>query len=157
VAEQQLGGARSWGLIAAAGGVGALLGALGAMRWKPRRPFVFAFALWTFGAVMPLALLPPLPAAAIALASLAWGFGSTCGNTVWETAMQREIPAELRSRVFSFDMLVSVCFLPLGQFLVGPLAALVGIRATLATGAVLLAAPSAVALALPSVRSLRHG
>jgi MFS family permease len=156
VASEHLGGARSWGAIAAAGGVGALLGALGAMRWKPHRPFVFSFGLWTFGALMPLALLPPLPAVAVAVASLAWGFGSTCGNTVWETAMQREIPPELRSRVFSFDMLVSVCFLPLGQFLVGPLAAVAGIRATLVSGAVLLAVPSLVALALPSVRSLRH-
>jgi hypothetical protein len=105
---------------------------------------------------MPAALLPPLPVVAVAFASLAWGFGSTCGNTVWETAMQREIPDELRSRVFSFDMLVSVCFLPLGQFLAGPLSAAIGIRTTLGIGAVLLAVPSLVALALPSVRSLNH-
>jgi hypothetical protein len=105
---------------------------------------------------MPAALIAPLPVVAVAAASLVWGLGSTCGNTVWETAMQREIPPELRSRVFSFDMLVSVCFLPLGQFLVGPLAAVAGMRATLAAGAVLLAVPSLVALALPSVRSLRH-
>jgi MFS family permease len=155
IAADELGGARAWGLIAAAGGVGSVLGAVTAMRVKPRRPLVACFGLWVCGAVFPLALLPPLPAVAIAVASLAWGLGSTCGNTIWETAMQRQIPPELRSRVYSFDMLVSVCFLPLGQFLAGPLAAIFGTRTTLAAGATLLAVPSLIAIFLPSVRGLK--
>jgi MFS family permease len=155
IAARELGGATVWGLIAAAGGAGALIGGVTAIRLRPRRPLVACFSLWLIGGWLPLALLPPLPAVFVAVAALSFGFGSTCGNTVWETAMQREIPQEVRSRVFSFDMLVSIVFLPIGQVLVGPVASAIGFRATLAAGAVLTAVPSALALCVPSVRSLR--
>jgi MFS family permease len=154
IAATELGGPQIWGFIAAIGGGGALLGGTAAIRLRPRRPLVACFSLWLVGGWLPLALLPPLPAILIAVASLGFGFGSTCGNALWETAMQREIPPELRSRAYSFDMLVSVVFLPIGQALVGPIAGAIGTRATLAAATVLTTVPSALALLVPSVRGL---
>jgi MFS family permease len=154
IAATQLGGPQVWGFIGAVGGAGALLGGTTALRLRPRRPLVACFWLWLVGGWLPLALLPPLPAVLIAVASLAFGFGSTCGNALWETAMQREVAPEMRSRVYSFDMLVSVAFLPVGQALVGPIAGAIGTRATLAVATALTTVPSAVALLVPSVRGL---
>jgi MFS family permease len=155
IAADSLGGARAWGLIATAAAAGALLGGASAIRLKPRRPLVACFVLWMVGApLVMLALVPPLPAALVAVGAAAFGFGSTCGNAIWETVMQREIAPELRSRVFSVDMLVSICFLPVGQALVGPVAAVVGRGTTLAAAAAMTAVPSALALLVPSVRGL---
>jgi MFS family permease len=156
VASESLGGARSWGLIAAIGALGGFLGGMAALRVRPSRPLVWCFVMWMLGALPLLALMPPLPALAVATALAAFGFTSNLGNAIWETVMQREIAPELRSRVFSFDMLVSVCFVPVGQATAGPLAAAVGTRPTLLVGALLLVVPCAVALLVPSVRELEH-
>ncbi len=157
VAAHSLGGARVWGLIATAAAAGALLGGAVALRLRPRRPLLACFGLWLLPALTVLAIAPPLPALAVGAGAVAYGFGSTCGNTIWETVMQREIPHELRSRVFSFDMLVSICFMPVGLVLVGPISARIGMRATLVAAAVMIAAPSALALLLPAVRGLEEG
>jgi hypothetical protein len=69
-----------------------------------------------------LALVPPLPTLAIATTNVAFSFGIVYGNTIWETLQQREIPAERLSRVNSFDWMVSLIFMPVGQALAGPLA-----------------------------------
>jgi MFS family permease len=155
IAADSLGGARAWGLIGATASFGALLGGTAAVKLRPRRPLVWCFSLWLLGPLPLVALIPPLPAFAVAAGAAGFGFGSTCGNAIWETVMQREIAPELRSRVYSFDMLVSVSFMPVGLALVGPLAAVIGDRTTLALGAALIAVPSAVALTVPSVRGLR--
>jgi MFS family permease len=156
VASDSLGGAKSWGLIAAVGAIGGVIGGMAALRVRPSRPLVACFLMWMLGALPLLALMPPLPALAIAVALAAFGFTSNLGNAIWETVMQREIAPELRSRVFSFDMLVSICFVPIGQAVAGPLAAAAGTRATLLAGALLLVVPCAVALLVPSVRALEH-
>jgi predicted MFS family arabinose efflux permease len=154
IAQQSLGGARSWGLIATGGAIGGLVGGMAALRLRPRRPLVACFSLWMLGALPLLSLLPPLATALVAVALGTFAVTTTFGNAVWETVVQREIPAELRSRVYSFDMLVSICFLPIGQAVAGPLAAALGTRATLITGALLLVVPCSAALLVRSVRTL---
>ena len=156
VASESLGGAKSWGLIAAVGALGGVLGGDGGAEGAPAAAARVVLPMWMLGALPLLALMPPLPALAIAVALAAFGFTSNLGNAIWETVMQREIAPELRSRVFSFDMLVSVCFVPLGQAAAGPVAAAAGTRATLFVGALLLVVPCAVALLVPSVRALEH-
>jgi MFS family permease len=154
VASESLGGAKAWGVIASCGAVGGVLGGMTAMRVRPGRPLVWCFTLWMLGALPLLTLVPPLPALAVGAALACFVFTSNLGNTLWETVMQRQIPAGLRSRVYSFDMLVSVCFVPLGQVASGPLSAAIGIRPTLVGGALILVVPCLVALAVPSVRNL---
>ena len=53
------------------------------------------------------------------------------GNTIWETLQQREIPAERLSRVNSFDWMVSLIFMPVGQALAGPMSEVVGVDTVL--------------------------
>jgi MFS family permease len=154
IANDSLGGSRSWGLIAGVGALGSVAGGAAALRLRPRRPLVACFALWMLGGLPLLALLPPLPALAVGVALAAFSFGSASGNAIWETVMQRQIPPELRSRVFSFDMLVSICFVPIGQAIAGPIAAAAGMRIALIAGAGMLVVPCLAAMLVPAVRTL---
>ena len=120
VAADELGGAAAWGVILTGGAIGGLLGGVLALRFTPRRPVPLAFVAWSLGSLPLLALVPPLPALAIATTNAAFAFGIVYGNTIWETLQQREIPAERLSRVNSFDWMVSLIFMPVGQALAGP-------------------------------------
>ena len=53
------------------------------------------------------------------------------GNSVWESTLQRHIPAESLSRVSAYDWFGSLAFYPLGLAVWGPMAAAVGLGASL--------------------------
>jgi Major Facilitator Superfamily len=121
VAREHLGGAQAWGLILTAGAVGGVLGGMVAYTVRPRHPVAAAFAIWAVGALPTLALVPPLPTAAIMVASAILSVSVLVGNTLWETAMQQEVQPERLARVGSIDWLLSLCLMPAGQALAGPL------------------------------------
>lgn len=151
VAAEELGGAAAWGVILTGGAIGGLLGGVLALRLTPRRPVPLAFVAWSLGSLPLLALVPPLPTLAIATTNLAFTFGIVYGNTIWETLQQREIPAERLSRVNSFDWMVSLIFMPVGQALAGPLAEVVGTNTVLVGAALLIAVPCFAVLPLRGV------
>src|SRR5439155_14428887 len=67
VAQQDLGGAKAYGLIGTGGAVGGIFGGILALRVRPSRPLVFQF-LVTLPTALPLLLfIPPAPVAAIAV------------------------------------------------------------------------------------------
>ncbi len=72
--------------------------------------------------------------------------GNTAGMVVWNTLIQTRVPAEMLGRVSSLDWFVSIGLLPVSFALTGPVAELVGAKATLVGAGVLgsLAAPAAV-------------
>ena len=49
----------------------------------------------------------------------------------WDTTMQQEIPGEMLSRVYSYDMLGSIALVPLGLAVIGPVADAIGTQETL--------------------------
>jgi MFS family permease len=151
VAADELGGAAAWGVILTGGAVGGLLGGILALRLTPSRPVPLAFVAWSLGSLPLLALVPPLPTLAIATTNAAFAFGIVYGNTLWETLQQREIPAERLSRVNSFDWMVSLIFMPLGQALAGPLAEWVGTDTVLVGAALLIAVPCFAVVPLPGI------
>ena len=155
VAKEELGGAAAWGAILTGGAIGGLLAGLVGLRFKPSRPILAAFALWTLGALPALALLPPAPALVIAVANGLFIFGVVLGNVLYETVVQREIPAERLSRVSSFDWAISIVVMPIGLALAGPVADAIGTDATLVAGAVLIVVSAGSGMAVPSVRALR--
>jgi predicted MFS family arabinose efflux permease len=152
IADDELGGAAAWGIILTGGAIGGLLGGLLALRIQPRRPVPVALVVWSFGALPLFALVPPLPALAIAAASAVFSGGIVYGNAIWETLQQREIPPARLSRVNAFDWMVSLAFMPLGQALAGPLAEAVGVDAVLVGAALLIAVPCFAAQPLAGVR-----
>ena len=145
------------GLVFAAGGVGAI----GAAVWMgrrdlPRREITFTYAAWT---------LATLAIACYGLATAAWQLMLVClvfnaletaGTIVWATIKQLHVPRELLGRVSSLDWLISIGLLPISLALTAPVAAAVGVRATLVGAGVLGAAITVAALLLPGMRDLER-
>ena len=74
----------------------------------------------------------------------------------WMTAMQREVPRDMLSRVSSYDYLGSLAFFPIGLALAGPVADLIGVSATLWVGAGCALAVSAFWLSWRDVRAVHE-
>lgn len=157
IATRRLGGASAWGVIAAGWAVGSVAGGIVAMRVKPRRPLVAANLALLLTSLPVLALAPPLPTWAIAIAAGIGGLGLVFLNTVWTSTMQQLIPDEIRSRVDSYDWLISLAVMPVGFALVGPAASRFGDHVTLICGALLLGVPGFLAaMLIPGIRAVRR-
>src|SRR3954469_8410421 len=154
ISNRDLDGATSWGIILAAGAIGGIVGGAVAWRMRPNRPLVGAFAAWSLSALPALALLPPLPTAAIAVAYGVFQAGIAFGNNQFDTVLQRQIPSHLLSRVDSFAWLVALGLSPVGQALAGPASEAFGTDAVLVTAAALVVVSCAIGIAAPSVRTI---
>jgi MFS family permease len=157
VADRDLGGAAAWGTVLAAIGVGALAGSLLATRAKPRRPLVLvALTEALFG--LPLAFLAAGASVPLLVCgALLSGGGMMLGMSVWESTLQRHIPAEALSRVSSYDWFGSFAFFPLGLAIWGPVAAAIGIATSLWLAFALFIATVLALLAVPDIRRLPAG
>jgi MFS family permease len=154
VADRDLGGAAAWGTILAAVGVGALLGSLLATAVRPARPLVFV-ALGEALFALPLGFLAATSLVALlVLAAFLSGIGLMLGMSVWESTLQRHVPAESLSRVSSYDWFGSFVFYPVGLALWGPLSAAIGIHAALWVAFGLFIVAILALLAVPAVRRL---
>ena len=133
--------------------VGAALGALVVVRWRPGAPgWVALAALGGYG-LAPLSLLLPLPAAVVVVAYLIVGVGIELFNVPWFTATQREVAPGTLARVSSLDFLVSYGLAPVGLALIAPAIAEFGIQPVLATCAAACFLAPAVAALEPSTRT----
>jgi MFS family permease len=155
VAQHELGGAAAWGAIGTCGAVGAVLGNVLAFRVRPPRPLFTGCLVVSLYALAPALLARPFPTAAICVAA-AIGFGAVgFSDTLWFTALQERIPPQALSRVSSYDWLGSLVLQPVGYVVAGPIAATIGISATLLAGAGVLASSSIGIALTPAVRGLR--
>jgi MFS family permease len=154
VADRELGGAAAWGAVLGSLGVGALFGSLLATRAKPRRPLVLVMLTEPFVA-LPLAFLAAGAATAVlACAAFLAGAAMMLGMSVWESTLQRHVPAESLSRVSSYDWFGSLVFYPHGLAIWGPVAGLIGISTSLWLAFGLFLALIAAQLAVPDTRRL---
>jgi MFS family permease len=143
------------GFVFAAGGVGAILAALiMSQRGHPSRDVTFMYAAWT---------LATLAIAGYGLATASWQLMVACllfnaletaGLIVWATIKQRHVPGSMLGRVSSLDWLISIGLLPLSFALTAPIAAVVGVRATLIGAAVIGGVFTLAALFLPGMRAI---
>jgi predicted MFS family arabinose efflux permease len=155
VADRDLGGAAAWGSVLAAVGVGALAGSLVATRAKPSRPLLLV-AFTEALVALPLAFLAAsAPAPVLACAAFLSGAGLMLGMSVWESTLQRKVPADALSRVSSYDWFGSLAFFPLGLAIWGPVAGAIGIATALWIAFGLFIAAIIMLLALPDVWQLR--
>ena len=115
-------GARMYGLVLAAYGVGGALGAIGvSSRRLPRRYLTVMLLMWGLGSV-PLMVVGwtisfPLMAAATFLVGVTDG----AGMVIWGTLLQRRVPPAMLGRVSSLDFFVSLAFMPVSMAIAGPL------------------------------------
>ena len=156
VADERLGGAGPWAVILTAGGVGAVIGGILAIRIRPRRPLVVCVLAATLISLQTLALALSAPTALIAAASFVGGIGIAVHLTLWFTVFQQQVPEHAQSRVASYDTLGSFILMPIGMALVGPLADAIGIVETLWIALVVMWASWGAILMLPSVWAIRR-
>jgi hypothetical protein len=154
VAKEELGGAGAWGAILAIESLGAVLGGMFALRLRFKRPLVASQLMVLPAGLLLASLAVPLPLVGIAVVSFVNGIGFALGNTLWMTALQRNVPEHALSRISSFDWLGSVALNPVGYALIGPIAAAFGHAETLAVAAILNVAVCVSVVLVPSVRAI---
>lgn len=155
VANEELGGAGPWSVVLTAGGAGAVLGGIVAMRVRPSRPLVACVLAAVPISLQSMALAVVAPVWVIALASFAGGIGIAVHLTLWFTVFQQQVPERAQSRVSSYDTLGSFVLLPIGMAVVGPVSEVIGVAATLWLAVAAMWASWAAILSLPSVWRIR--
>jgi len=145
-----------WAAVSTASGIGAVVGGLLLVRFRPRRPGVLFSTGLALGSGPALALATGLPVAvavAVAAAAIA-GAGMVGFNATWQSVVQREIPRESLSRVTAYDLFGSFALGPLGFVAGGLLDEPLGATNTLLAAGLALAALSGILWSFPSVRAL---
>ena len=135
IAQHSMDGAKSWFPVVIGEGVGALLGALVGLRWRPRLPMVTTGFFLMVSAVQDLVLAFHPATLLLTPAAAGSGFAFALGSIVWDTTLQRAIPPEKLARVASYGWMGAMVFLPAGYALAGPISMAIGIRAYLVIAA----------------------
>lgn len=127
VALEHFDGAKSWSLVITAESAGLIVGALIAMKIKPKYPIrflqisSFTVCFYIFSLAKPQSLL------FIAFCAFLFGITLDLWGTLWYTALHRKVPRDALSRVSSFDALGSLIFKPIGLAIAAPASSLIGL------------------------------
>jgi MFS family permease len=135
VAQHSMDGAKSWFPVVIGEGVGAVLGALVGLKWRPRMPMVTTGVFLMVSAVQNLILAFHPTTLLLTPAAAGSGFAFALGSIVWDTTLQRSIPPEKLARVASYGWMGAMVFLPAGYALAGPISMSIGIRTYLVIAA----------------------
>jgi DHA3 family tetracycline resistance protein-like MFS transporter len=145
------------GLVFAAGGVGAVGSAIWmGSRGHPRREVSFIYGTWTIATLAVAGYGLATATWQLMVACLVFNALETAGTIVWATLKQRHVPSSMLGRVSSLDWMISIGLLPISFALTAPVAAAVGVRATLVGAAIAGAAATLGALFLPGMRDLER-
>jgi MFS family permease len=145
-----------FGWFQVASGIGAIIGAGAAVRWRPRHPLRTG-TLWIFAWPASIAVYAMGPPVWVTLAAgLVSGFGSSTFLVHWETALAQRIPPNALSRVSSYDWMVSLGLLPVGFLGAGLLAERFDAATVLLCGAVAGMVAVAAGLLSSELRNLRR-
>jgi MFS family permease len=147
-------GRAAWGLVVAAQTVGLGLGAVVALRWRPRHGLAVGVGLMAVTA-MPVATLGLAPAVpTLVVAFLLGGVALEFFAISWDQSLQGNVPRASLARVYSYDMVGSFVAVPLGEVFAGPAAHHFGTRPTLLVCAAIIVTATLAAVATPGVRRL---
>lgn len=137
-AERFADGARMYGLVLAAFGIGGALGALGVSSGRlPRRYLTVMLLMWGLGS-LPLVVIGWTGSFALmAAAAFVVGVTDGAGMVIWGTLLQRRVPSAMLGRVSSLDFFVSLAFMPVSMAIAGPLSKVVGMEAIFTVAGVL--------------------
>ncbi|AMW15038.1 hypothetical protein A4E84_39640 [Streptomyces qaidamensis] len=147
-------GRSGWGLVVAAGSLGAVAGGVLSLSWRPRRAILVGCALMGLTAMTPLLLALAPYTWALVVANFVAGVGIEQAGVAWYSTLNEQIPEDRLARVYAYDDLGSYLALPLAQFAAGPAVLLLGLHATLYAAAALILLATLAMVATPSVRAL---
>ena len=128
IALEHFDGPKSWSFVITAESAGLIVGALIAIKVKPKFPirflmlssFTITFYIWSLAKPQSLVL--------IAFGAFLFGITLDLWGTLWSTALQKQVPRDSLSRVSSFDAMGSLLFRPVGLAIAGPMSSLLGIE-----------------------------
>ncbi len=122
-------GARMYGLLLAAYGVGGAVGALGISSVRlPRRYLTTMMAMWGLGTLFLAVVGSTGSFALMAGALFVVGISDGAGMVIWGTLLQRRVPSEMLGRVSSLDFFVSLAFMPVSMAIAGPVSKVVSMQ-----------------------------
>jgi MFS family permease len=147
-------GRSGWGLVVAAGSLGAVAGGVLSLSWRPRRAILVGCALMGLTAMTPLLLALAPYTWALVVANFVAGVGIEQAGVAWYSTLNEQIPEDRLARVYAYDDLGSFLALPLAQFAAGPAVLLFGLHAALYASAALILLATLAMVATPSVRAL---
>jgi MFS family permease len=154
LSEENLNGATSWALVLSARAIGALVAGMLLLRWRPRRPLVTASTMVLLDVPFLLSLAFGAPVAVVALSAVISSAGVLGSDTVWESTLQANVPADVLSRVSSYDWFGSMLINPLGFALIGVVSHLVGATEVIVVATALLVLVRALLWFSPSIRGV---
>ncbi|MGV9302871.1 MFS transporter [Nonomuraea sp. NPDC004354] len=156
VLTKQLSGEETWGVVLSARGVGMLVVSALMYRLVVRHLLRLGQLMSALGALPLLALGAHLHASWLIAAAFVAGLGSAVAAVGWETSLQEHVPAQVLSRVSSYDDLLSYIAIPVGQLGVGLLADRFGGFQVAAAAGIVYAVAAVLPLASAAVRRLPH-
>ena len=156
VAQHSMDGAKSWFPVVIGEGVGALVGALVGLKWRPRMPMVTTGFFLMVSAVQNLILAFHPTTLLLTPAAAGSGFAFALGSIVWDTTLQRAIPPEKLARVASYGWMGAMVFLPAGYALAGPIASVIGLKTYLVIAAVWIVVSTLFVIRLRAVREVGY-
>lgn len=154
LAERKLDGAASWAVVLSARAVGALVIGLLLLRWRPRRPVLASTVVILLDVPFLLALASGLPIVVVAAAAAISSAGVMAADTLWESALQENVPVDVLSRVSSYDWFGSMMINPLGFALIGAAAAGFGVNPVLLAAVGVTVVVHGLLMVTPSVRAV---
>jgi hypothetical protein len=157
VAATSLGGSGSWSIVAAAFGVGALIGGALAFSLRPRRPLLLGELVLLLAALPLVFLAAGTGVVAVAAGAFIAGTVYSLAEILYETAIQHHVPPSAMARVSGYDWFGSLAIQPLGFLAVGALASSLGTSPVLWIGALTLVVVQISVVLVPSVRKLESG
>ncbi|NBR01431.1 MAG: hypothetical protein EBT97_13500, partial [Actinobacteria bacterium] len=119
--KEALGGASDMAVMMAGWGTGGLLGMILAIRLRPSRPMLAAWAVMPAHAVWMLGVAVPLGVPLLFVLAVVSGACIDLTFTFWGTVLQTHVPGDVVSRVGSFDALGVALLGPVGLLVAGPL------------------------------------
>jgi hypothetical protein len=147
-------GARSWGFVLSARGIGGLLAALAMVRLTIRRPMVPAMVAMATAAAPLILLGTAANTLGLATAAFAAGAATQFFSVVWETVHNTHVPERLLSRVGAHDEFWSTAPIPLGQLSTPVLVAAFGTAAVAVSGGAVAAVAMLLPILVPSLRRM---
>jgi MFS family permease len=155
IGRREFGGDAVYGAALSMFSLGGVIGAMAAMRFRPRHPgLVGVLGLLPYAKV-PESLLTPFAPWWIFACHFVAGLCLEPFIVYWTSALQRAFPAHQLARVTSIDWLCSFALMPLGLALVGPAAAGLGESTVLWSAIVVATVPVLLLLLVPGMKDFR--
>ncbi|RHW27645.1 MFS transporter [Nocardioides immobilis] len=149
-------GVGGWALIVSAGACGLVLTSLVLLHVPLRRPLLWGMLGCSLHGAPMIALGTTDQLWIVVVAAFAGGAGIEIFGLGWDLAMQEHVPADMLSRVYSYDMLGSFIAIPAGQLAFGPLGAAFGLQHMILAAGVAYFVIALATLASRSVRTMER-